>query len=112
MNEATENSIAMGMRIQKSRKTAKLTQMQFAEKIGVSTQYVSDLERGVVGCSVPTLIKICDTLEVSSDYILKGHNPICRTPLNLFDQFSNLSDQQQELMEEGFHLLSRAFSLK
>ena len=80
MNEATDTTIAMGMRIQKMRKAARLTQMQFAEKIGVSTQYISDLERGVVGCSVPTLIKICDTLEVSSDFILKGQNPIPHNP--------------------------------
>lgn len=112
MNEATEKTIAMGIRIQKARKTAKLTQMQFAEKIGVSTQYISDLERGVVGCSVPTLIKICDTLDVSSDFILKGQNPVFHSLCNLSEQISNLSPQQQALMEEGFHLLKKAFSLK
>lgn len=43
MNEPNENTTAMGLRIQQARKAANFTQMQFAEKIGVSTQYISDL---------------------------------------------------------------------
>lgn len=112
MNEPNENTLAMGMRIQQARKAARLTQMQFAEKIGVSTQYISDLERGIVGCSTATLIKICDTLMVSADYILRGNDPTSQKPLSLSDRFSNLSPQEQELVEEGFNLLNKAFSLK
>lgn len=112
MNEPNENTLAMGMRIQQARKTANLTQMQFAEKIGVSTQYISDLERGIVGCSTATLIKICDTLSVSADYILRGHEPTFQKPLNLSDRFRDLSPQEQALVVEGFNLLNKAFSLK
>jgi transcriptional regulator with XRE-family HTH domain len=43
-----------------------------AEIVDVSVQYVSDLERGVVGASVPTMIRICRSLNVSCDYILMG----------------------------------------
>lgn len=112
MNEPNENTLAMGMRIQQARKAASFTQMAFAEKIGVSTQYISDLERGVVGCSTATLIKICDTLDVSADYILRGHKPVSPKPLSLSDRFGSLSPQEQELVEEGFNLLNKAFSLK
>lgn len=112
MNEPNETTMAMGMRIQQARKVAKLTQMQFSEQIGVSTQYISDLERGVVGCSTATLIKICDTLAVSADYILRGQESIARKVSSLSDRFSNLSPQEQELVEEGFNLLNKAFSLK
>ena len=112
MSDSNENTLAMGMRIQQARKAARLTQMQFSEQIGVSTQYISDLERGVVGCSTTTLIKICDTLSVSADYILRGHNTISQKQLNLSDRFLNLSSQERELIEEGFELLNRAFSLK
>lgn len=112
MNKPNNTSIAMGMRIQQARKSAQLTQMQLSEKIDVSTQYISDLERGVVGCSISTLIKLCDALTVSSDFILRGYEPDISKLSCLNDKFSNFSQEEKTLMEEGFHLLSKAFSLK
>lgn len=112
MNEPKQHNAEIGLRIKQARKSARLTQEQLAEKIEVSTQYVSDLERGVVGTSIPTLIKICDTLAVSADFLLRGKEPETIIPLSLADRFSNLSPQEQKLMEEGFNLLNKAFSLK
>lgn len=112
MNEPNEKTLAMGLRIHYARKSAGYTQMQFAEKIGVSTQYISDLERGVVGCSTATLIKICDSLAVSADYILRGIHPSPNVAQDLFEKFAALSPQKQKLVEEGFQLLDRAFSMK
>lgn len=112
MNKPTNDTIAMGMRIQQSRKAAKFTQIQFSEKIGVSTQYISDLERGVVGCSVSTLIKICDVLDVSADFILRGREPVVPNAVGLYARFLDLPSQEQKLMEEGFNLLHKAFTMK
>ena len=65
--------LEIGKRIKKARETAHVTQEQLAENISVSSkQYISDLERGMVGASVPTIIKICDSLHASADYILLG----------------------------------------
>lgn len=105
MKEPDKESIAMGKRIQQSRKAAKLTQMSFAEKIDVSTQYISDLERGVVGCSVATLIKICDILEVSSDFILWGYKPDLHNPSCFPDKFFSLSPQEQELIKNAMDIM-------
>ncbi len=112
MDGIKDYKAAMGKRIQQTRKAAHLTQMRFAEKIDVSTQYVSDLERGIVGCSVPTLLKICDVLDVSADLILRGREPGSQKPPTISEQFSDLSPAEQELMEEGFELLKKALSLK
>lgn len=112
MNERKEHKAAMGQRIQQARKSARITQMKFAEKIDVSTQYISDLERGIVGCSVATLLKICDALEVSTDYILRGWEPESPKPSAMEEEFSDLSPQKQALVTEGFELLKKAFSLQ
>ena len=56
----------------KSRELAGLTQEKLAETIDVSVQYVSDLERGKVGASTATLIRISQALHVSCDYLLLG----------------------------------------
>ena len=72
MREKKEINIQMGEQVRIAREQAKLTQEALAEKIEVSPQYVSDLERGVVGISIPTLKRACVALGVSSDQILFG----------------------------------------
>ncbi len=65
-------NIEIGEQIRAAREHAHLTQEQLAEKIDVSVQFVSDLERGVVGISLTTLKKTCIVLGVTSDQILFG----------------------------------------
>lgn len=75
MREKKDINIQIGEQIRTAREKAKLTQEQFSEKIAVSPQYVSDLERGVVGVSISTLKRICLVLGVSSDQILFADHP-------------------------------------
>ena len=70
MRVKKEINIQIGEQIKRAREKAMLTQEQFAERIDVSPQYVSDLERGVVGVSIATLKRVCTVLSVSSDQIL------------------------------------------
>lgn len=72
MREKKEINIQIGERIKLARENAGLTQEQLAERIEVSPQYISDLERGVVGTSLATLKRICISLAVSADDILFG----------------------------------------
>lgn len=68
------NYFTMGSRIRKQRELLGYTREQFAEKIDVSTKFVSDIELGVKGFSLKTLTNISDVLHLSSDYILFGDN--------------------------------------
>ena len=70
MRVKKEINIQIGEQIKLSREDRGLTQEQLAEAIEVSPQYISDLERGVVGISIPTLKRLCACLRVSSDRIL------------------------------------------
>ena len=72
MREKKEINIQIGEQIRNARERVRLTQEQFAERIEVSPQYISDLERGVVGISIPTLKRACTALGTSSDQILFG----------------------------------------
>lgn len=67
-----DNTYNIGSNIRTARMRANLTQEKMSEMIGVTPQYLSDLERGLVGTSIPTLIRICTELNVSSDFILFG----------------------------------------
>ena len=112
MKEIDENSLNMGMRIQHARKAANLTQMQLSEKIDVSPQYISDLECGRVGCSVATLMKLCDTLGVSSDFILRGQESYMENGLDLSGKLARFTPEEREMIEEGVDLLSRALAYR
>lgn len=63
---------AIGNRIGNRRKQLNYTQEQIAEKMDVSVQMVSNLERGNKAIRIDNLIKIAEILGVSTDYILTG----------------------------------------
>lgn len=62
----------MGMRIAARRRELKLTQDQAAGATGLSSQYYAKVEQGVNGIGADSLLKICEALKVSADYILTG----------------------------------------
>ena len=64
--------IEIGNRISKKRKQLNLTQEVLAEKMNVSVQMISNLERGNKSIKIENLLKLCEILNVSTDYILKG----------------------------------------
>ena len=64
----------MYMRIRKAREEQGYTREQFAEKLEVSVSYLAEVERGKTGISVKLLVRICNLLGHSADYILFGEN--------------------------------------
>ena len=97
MRVKKEINIQLGERIKILRERANLTQEQMAERIDVSPQYISDLERGVVGISVATLRRLCMALCISSDQILFGALVENRVEI--------LANMCQSLSEEEFGIL-------
>ncbi len=62
----------IGLRIAKRRRQIGLTQETLAEKMNVSVQMISNVERGNKAVKIENLIKISDILGITADYILKG----------------------------------------
>ena len=62
----------MYVRIRKAREEQGYTREKFAEKLDVSVSYLAELERGRTGISVKMLIKVCNLLGLSADYVLFG----------------------------------------
>ena len=61
----------MGDRIREARKNLHLTQEQLAEKLDVSLEYVSQLERGLKMPSMQLFINLIEILDVSADHLLQ-----------------------------------------
>ena len=57
----------IGNRIRKLRKAKGYTQQTFAEIVGLSTNYLSDIERGKSSARLDKLVAIINSLECSAD---------------------------------------------
>ena len=70
MCEYIYQKIEVGNRIRERRKALGLTQEQLAEKIDKSWRFMVDLERGNVGMSIETLLRLCAVLKTTPNDLL------------------------------------------
>ena len=109
MREKKEINVRIGNQIRIAREAAGLTQDRFAELVSLATKNVSDIERGVVGISIGSLIRICETLSISSDSILFGEE-IGNDAHSIADRLSNLPPEQFEIALDIINKLFEAFA--
>ena len=81
MNDTEKNLRKnIGRKIKLARKKAEYTQEELAEKLSLSTRYISQLERGIAFGSATTITSICKALNISSDFlfedIIQNDSPI------------------------------------
>lgn len=62
----------IGKRLAFRRKQIPLTQAELAEKVGLSTKYISSIETANSIPSLDTLMRICSVLDVEPNYLLLG----------------------------------------
>ena len=75
MSEKKEIDLLVGNNIKRERIKAGYTQEKFSELIGIGTKSLSAVERGTVGVSLTTLLRICKVLSVSSNSLLFEESP-------------------------------------
>lgn len=88
----------IGERISRRRKLMGLTQEQLAEKMDVSIQMISNLERGIKAIKIDNLVRLSEILNVSTDYILTGHQSPGDMDF-LSKQIRQLSSESKGLIE-------------
>ena len=59
----------IGKKIKLARSRTNYTQEKLAEKLSLSTRYISQLERGVAFGSATTIINLCKALNISSNFL-------------------------------------------
>ncbi|WP_210128833.1 helix-turn-helix transcriptional regulator [Staphylococcus sp. GDX8P102P-2] len=64
--------MTLGKNIKTIRKERNLTQLEFAEKVGLSRSYLSDLENDRKNISTKTLELLSEKLDVSMNYLTTG----------------------------------------
>ena len=104
-------NILVGANIKREREKAGFTQDQFSELLGIGSKSLSSIERGVVGVSLTTLLKICDILHISANVLLYE-----QTRKNDADsitlQLEMLSEDQFQIVSDVMNNLIKAFALE
>lgn len=96
-NKYKYDFILVGKRIAAARKLAGMTQDQVARRLKIGVNHLSQIERGVSGIAIGTLIELVKILNVSADYILFGED-LKNSPLNINVQ--EILPQQKLYLEE------------
>ena len=82
----------IGKKLRETRISKGLTQEYIAEKADVNTSHISNIENNRVKISLQTLVNVCNTMDVTVDYILA-------------DEYSKASQSPDALDHELLHQL-------
>ncbi|MGF2924903.1 helix-turn-helix domain-containing protein [Lactococcus garvieae] len=90
-----------GEKLKAVRKSKGLTQLELAKRLNASKGAISAYEQGITYPSVDVLIKICDILDTSSDYLLGISDEVTI-------KMSGLSEKQMESFLEFVAIVEQA----
>ncbi len=93
-----EKNADFGNRLYFLRTSSKLAQDEMAEKLGIRTDYINDLERGIAEPSVDVVKAVALEFGVSCDWLLLG--------LNDGDNLALISDRLRQLTSEEMQLFN------
>lgn len=96
-NKYKYDFVLVGKRIATARRLAGMTQEQVARRLGVGVNHLSEIERGVGGIAIGTLMELVKILNVSADYILFGED-ISSSPLSV--RIQKILPHQKMYLEE------------
>lgn len=77
--------VEMGGRIQLRRKELRIKQSELAEKLDISNNHISSIENGREKPSLEILLRICEELKVTPDFLLLGNMYANNIPQDIID---------------------------
>lgn len=92
------NYAEIGQRIAKRRIQLGLKQNMLAERIGISNNYLSSIERGKEKPSLEIIVNICNALQVTPDFLLMGNLYSNNVPQNIVDGLRLCSEEDLSLL--------------
>ena len=95
---------SIGNKIKLARSQTEYTQEKLAEKLSLSSRYISQLERGVAFGSATTIVNLCKALNISSDFlfsdIIETNLPTLNDSVdtNFLENYLQLNDSNKEII--------------
>lgn len=94
------NKSDIGKRLRRHREKLGLSREQFAEQIGISPQFLAEIENGKKGMSAETLCKICEKYEGIVEYLLLGRQSIGDSSTPAVLMLSEIPPKYSEMIED------------
>lgn len=82
-----------GKRIRLARQHANMTQEELAEQAGITASFLGHIERGTRVASIGTMVALCNTLNITPEYLLRASLTVYTT-----DMPDGLSPRQRDLL--------------
>lgn len=109
----------LGEKARQARRRARLTQADVADRLGVVTEVYGRFERGQVLPGIPSLLKLCLVLKVSSDHFLgldasraprwvEPEHHESPQPRRLLRALRQLSPAQLKVVAQMVHLIQKS----
>ena len=111
MDEKKNVDTMVGNNIKRERMKAGYTQDKFSEMIGIGPKSLSAIERGVVGISLTTLLRVCKVLSISSDALLFEDKEHENNVSDLAQRLERLTPNQYRIANDMLSNLLEAFSI-
>ena len=102
----------IGLRIRRCQEQLKYTREEFSEQVGISPQFLAEIENGKKGMSADTLYKICMRFNLSADYILLGRSSAEQLSDPIQKALSSFSEPYLELTEEIIRAIEKVAAEK
>lgn len=102
----------IGARIRLEREKLGLSRETLAEIIDLSPFYIGQIERDERNMSIDTLIKVSDSLNISTDYILRGYDQYTQDILIQEAYRNNYMDDMNTEIKYLLDILSGASKIK
>ena len=101
----------VGKRLRRARTQQELTREQFAEQVGISPQFLAEIENGKKGMSADTLYKICTRFDLSADYLLLGKTASTQLSDPIQKTLNSFSEPYLALTEELIKAIEKTLPL-
>lgn len=95
MEPAKDYNLTVGLRIREVREAYQMTRAKFSEQCDISESFLAAVEGGKKSITSKTLYKICSTMDVSADYIIRGNQQGFETD-TLLELISSMDKRSRE----------------
>ncbi|MCF8952095.1 helix-turn-helix domain-containing protein [Clostridioides difficile] len=96
----------IGKRLKEERKKANLTSKEFANMVGVSPWYITQIESGKKNPILKTFIKFVNILNISADVLIKDITSTGKTYLE-----NDINEELKDLNSRELNLISQIIDI-
>lgn len=104
-------NLEMGERVRKARMDLGLTREQLSEMLGISSLFLGYIECGQRGMSMSTLQNMCETLNVSADYILFGRENVNELKDEIIFSLNSIEKEYLPLLLDNINNFKRTIAI-